>query len=102
VKNEIERPTKVMTQSGSDCRVATLVREEVVVAVGEEIGNGVELEDNGEGDDEGLAGVEVVPKSSEVEMGLGCAVSTEDGTGITDVNSGTGESNEPLIWSSLN
>lgn len=88
-----------MTQSGSDCRVATLVREEVVVvvAVGEEIGNGVELGDNGEDDDEGLADVEVVPKSSEVEMGLGCAVSTEDGTGIEDVNSGIGESSEPLI-----
>jgi hypothetical protein len=94
VKNEIERPTKVMTQGGSDCRVAALVREEVVVvvvAVGEEIGSGVELEDNGEDDDEGLAGVEVVPKSREVEMGLGCAVSTEDGAGITDVNSGIGE-----------
>ena len=99
MKNGIERPSKVMTQSGSDCRVATLVREEVVVvvAVGEEIGNGVELEDNGEDDDEGLTDVEVVPKSSEVEMGLGCAVSTEDGTGIEDVNSGIGESNEPLI-----
>ena len=39
VKNERERPAKVTTQSGSDCRVAALVREEVV-AVDEEIGNG--------------------------------------------------------------
>jgi hypothetical protein len=37
-KNEIETPTKAMTQSGSDCRVAALVREEV--ATGEEFGNG--------------------------------------------------------------
>jgi len=31
---------------------------------------------------------------------LGCAVSTEDGTGIEEVNAGTGELNEPLIPSS--
>jgi len=41
-----------------------------------------------------LAGVEVVSD-------LGCAVSTEDGTGIEEVNAGTGELNEPLIPSSL-
>jgi hypothetical protein len=34
VKNEIERPAKIMTQSGSDCRIAALVGEEVA-AVGE-------------------------------------------------------------------
>ena len=32
---------------------------------------------------------------------MGCAVSKEDGAGIEDVNSGTGELNEPLILSSL-
>lgn len=36
-----------------------------------------------------------------MEIGLGCAVSKEDGAGIEDVNSGTGELNEPLIPSSL-
>jgi len=36
-----------------------------------------------------------------VEIGLGCAVSKEDGAGIVDVNSGTGELNEPLIPSSV-
>jgi hypothetical protein len=60
-KNGIERPTKVMTQSGSDDRVAVFVREEV--ATGEEFGNGddwLELgpEDIGKDNDEGVAGVE--------------------------------------------
>ena len=36
-----------------------------------------------------------------MEIGLGCAVSKEDGAGIEDVKSGTGELNEPLIPSSL-
>jgi hypothetical protein len=36
-------------------------------------------------------------ESNEVEIELGCAVSTEDGTGIEDVNAGTGDWNEPFI-----
>lgn len=36
-----------------------------------------------------------------MEIGLGCAVSKEDGVGIEDVNSGTGDLNEPLIPSSV-
>jgi hypothetical protein len=39
----------------------------------------------------------VVPKSMEVETGLGCADNREDGTGMVDVSSGIGELNEPFI-----
>ena len=44
---------------------------------------------------------ETVPESNVVDIELGCADNTEDGTGIEDVNSGTGLWNEPLIRSSL-
>lgn len=44
----------------------------------------------------------IASESNEVEIELGCAVSTEDGIGIEDVNAGTGDWNEPLIRSSLN
>lgn len=51
-------------------------------------------EDNGKvGDTES----EMVAESNVVEIELGCADSTEDRTGIEDVNSGTGLWNEPLI-----
>lgn len=36
-----------------------------------------------------------------MEIGLDCAVSKEDGRGIEDVNSGTGDLNEPLMLASL-
>jgi hypothetical protein len=39
----------------------------------------------------------VVPKSMEVETGLGCADNREEGTGMVDVSSGIGELNEPFI-----
>jgi len=88
-----------MTQSFKDCRVAAFEGEGAVAAVDEE----AKAENDGvEGDGDGV-GVEadvdagMVPKSTEVETGSGCAVSTEDGTGMVDVNSGTGESNEPFI-----
>lgn len=88
-----------MTQRFKDCRVAIFEGEGVVAVVDEE----AEAENDGvEGDEDGV-GVEadvdtgMVPKSMEVETGLGCANSTEDGTGTVDVNSGTGESNEPFI-----
>jgi hypothetical protein len=61
------------------------------------------LEDNSSDDDESVGGIEseMVSGSKVVEIEFGCAVSTEDGTGIEDVNSETGDWNEPLIRSSL-
>ena len=62
----MEKPTKVMAQSGKHCRVAAFEREEV--AVGEDVDDGdvgLELrpEDDGRDDEEGVVGVddEVVP-----------------------------------------
>lgn len=67
----------------------------------EDNGRDEEDEDNGR-DEEGEDNVgdterDMVPESNVVETGLGCAVSTEAGTGIEDVNSGTGFWNEPVI-----
>jgi hypothetical protein len=63
-------------------------------------------EDNGrdeeDGDNVGDTESEMVPENNVVEIGLGCADSTEDRTGIEDVSSGIGLWNEPLIPSSLN
>jgi hypothetical protein len=60
-------------------------------------------EDNSRDDDGNVSGIEseMVSGSKLVEIEFGCAVSTEDGTGIEEVNSGTGDWNEPLIRSSL-
>jgi hypothetical protein len=73
------------------------------------VGNGeadAGREDNGrdEEDEDNVGGTEseMVPESNAVEIELACADSTEDGTGIEDVNSGTGLWNEPFIRSSLN
>jgi len=62
----MEKPTKVMTQSGKHCRAAAFEGEDVVA--GEDVDNGdVGLElgpvDNGRGDGEAVVGVddEVVP-----------------------------------------
>jgi hypothetical protein len=81
----------VTTESRKGCRAAAFDFEEVVVVDGEvDAGR----EDNGKvGDTES----ETVAESNVVEIELGCADSTEDGTGIEDVNSGTGLWNEPLI-----
>jgi len=62
----MEKPTKVMTQSGKHCRVAEFEREEVAVGEGVDDGDvGLELgpEDDGWGDGEVVVGVEdeVVP-----------------------------------------
>lgn len=48
-------------------------------------------------DDVGGTESEMVPESNVVEIELGCADSTDDRTGIEDVNSGIGFWNEPLI-----
>lgn len=75
----------------------------VVVVVGGEVDAGRD-DDGGDEEGEDNAGgteSEMVPESNVVEIELGCAVKTEDGTGIEDVNSGTGFWNEPLIPSSL-
>jgi len=71
------------------------------------VGNGeadAGREDNGrdEEDEDNVNGTEseMVPESNAVEIELACADSTEDGTGIEDVNSGTGLWNEPFIRSS--
>jgi hypothetical protein len=94
-KNEIDRPRSVTTESRKGCRAAAFELEEVVLVVDagrEDNGVGEEDEDSVEGTES-----EIVPESNVLEIELGCAVSTEDGTGIEDVNSGTGLWNEPLI-----
>jgi len=94
----MERPSNVTTESRKGCCAAAFEFEEVVVVDGEvDVGR----EDDGNvGVTE--SGAEMVPESNVVKIELGCADSTEDGTGIEDVNSGTGLWNEPLILSSLN
>jgi hypothetical protein len=74
----------------------------VLVADGE-VDAGREDEDNSRDDDEDVGGIEseIVSGSKLVEIELRCADSTEDGTGVADVNVGTGDWNEPLIRSSL-
>jgi hypothetical protein len=98
-KNEINRPSNVTTESRKGCRAAAFEFEEVVPVVGGEVDVG--REDNGrDEEDEGNVGgteSEMVPESNVLEIELGCADSTEDGTGIEEVNSGTGFWNEPLI-----
>lgn len=84
-----------MTQSREDCRVAAFEREGAALFDGE-VDDELEMEP-----EERVIVVDNEPKSNEVEIGLGCADSTEEGTGIADVSSGTCESNEPLIRSSL-
>jgi hypothetical protein len=97
-KNDIDRPAKVMmTQSRKDCRVAAFEGE--VAAVEEEVDDGDEgpelVEDGGRVE---RVGAVMAPESIEVvETVLGCADSTEGGTGIVDVNSATGEPNVPII-----
>lgn len=99
-KNEIDRPSNVTTESRKGCCAAPFELEEVVVVDGEADAG---REDNGRDEEDedkvGDAESETVPdsESNVVEIGFGCAVSTEDGTGIEDVNSGTGFWNEPVI-----
>jgi len=99
-KSETDRPVNVMVKSGKAWRIAEFGREEVMV-IGEvddvdEL-EGVDL--GGKDDDEDRVGVvdETVPGCVEVMIWLECVDKEEEGTGIVDVNSGTGESNEPLI-----
>lgn len=91
------------TESRKGCRAAAFDFEEVVVVIGEADAGG---EDDGRNkeDEDNVGGTEseMVPESNAVEIELACADSTEDGTVIEDVNSGTGLWNEPLIRSSLN
>jgi hypothetical protein len=97
-KNEIDRPSNVTTESRRECRAAAFDFEEVVVVDGE-VDVGREDNDRDEEDEDNVGDneSEMVPESNVVEIELGCADSTEDGTGIEDVNSGTGFWNEPLI-----
>jgi hypothetical protein len=102
-KNEIDRPSNVSreSRSGKGSRAAAFDFEEVVLVDGEvDVGR----EDNSRDDEENVGDVEseLFSESNVVEIELGCANSTEDGTGIEDVNSGTGFWNDPLIRSSLN
>lgn len=87
------------TESRKECWVAAFF-EEVVVVDGEvDVGR-----EDCKKDEDNVGGTEseMVPESNVVEIELGCAVRSEDGTGIEEVNSGTGLWNEPLIPSSLN
>lgn len=87
-KNEIDRPRKVTTESRKGCRAAAFEFEEVVLVVDA----GREDDGIGEEDEDRVGGTEseIVPENNVLETELGCAVSTEDGTGIEEVNSGTG------------
>jgi len=97
-KNEIDRPSNVTTESRRGCRAAAFDFEEVVVVDGEvDVGREDDGRDEEDKDNVGDIESEMVPESNVVEIELGCADSTEDGTGIEDVNSGTGFWNEPLI-----
>jgi hypothetical protein len=94
IKNEIDRPSKVMNKTRKGCCAAAFDFAEVAVVVVVDKEVDVGREDDGEvGDTES----EAAPESNVVEIELGCADSTEDGTGIEDVNSETGLWNEPLI-----
>jgi len=88
----------VTTESRKGCRAAAF---EFVVDGEVDAGREDDDRDEGEEDDDGDAESEMVPESNVVEIELGCADSTADGTGIEDVNSGTGFWNEPFIRSSL-
>jgi hypothetical protein len=72
-----------------------------VLVVDGEVDAGREGNGRDNEEDVGNSGNEMVSESNVVEIELRCAVSTEDGIGIVDVNSGTGDWNEPLIRSSL-
>lgn len=94
-----------MTQSCEKCRVAAFAEVEVAVEAGGEVDDGVSplelwFEGDAAGGDVDVDDDDMVPKN-EVDTSLGCADSTDDGTGIVDVNSGTGELNEPVIFSIL-
>jgi hypothetical protein len=67
-----------------------------------EVDAGREGNSRGDEEDVGDKENEIVCESNVVEIELRCAVSREDGIGIEDVNSGTGDWNDPLIRSSLN
>lgn len=89
------------TGSRKGCRTAAFDFEEAVVVDGEvDAGR----EDNGrdEEDEDNVGGIEkeMVPENNVVEIELRCADSTEDWTGIEDVNSGIGLWKEPLMPSS--
>ncbi len=91
-----------MNEGRKGCRAAASEREEVEEAVVEgEVDAGREDNDKDGEDNVGGTESEIIPESKVVEIGSGCAVSTEDGTGIEDVSSGFGFWNEPLIRSSL-
>jgi len=94
-----------MVTRGKDWRIAAFGREEVGEVDDVDELEGLELrgEDDGREDEDGVRVVdkETVPGSVEVKIWLECADSNEEGTGVVDVNSGTGESNDPLIPSSL-
>lgn len=98
-KNDIDRLSNVTTESHKESRAAALFDEVVgvdgVVDVGRE---------DFEKDEDNVGGTEseMVPENNVVEIELGCAVISEDGTGIEDVNSEIGFWNEPLIPSRLN
>jgi hypothetical protein len=96
--NEIDRPSSVTTESRKGCRAAAFEFEEVVVVDGEvDVGGEDNGRDEEDEDDVGDTESEMVPENNVVGIELGCADSTEDGTGIEDVNSGIGLWNEPLI-----
>ncbi len=98
IKNEIDKPSNVRTESRKGCRAAAFEFEEVVVVDGEvDAGREDKGRDEEDEDDVGDTGSEMVPESNVVEIESGCADSKEDGTGIEDVNWGTGFWNEPLI-----
>jgi hypothetical protein len=97
-KNEIDRTSNVRTESRKGCRAAAFEFEEVVVVDGEvDAGREDNGRDEEDEDNVGDTGNEMVPESNVVEIELECVDSKEDGTGIEDVNSGTGFWNEPLI-----
>lgn len=90
-------------ESRKGCRTAAFEVLGVLVGDGEVDAEREESEDESEDGEENVdTEREIIPESNVVETELGCAVSTEDGTGIEDVNPGTGDWNEPLIRSSLN
>ena len=102
-KSEIDRLINVTTESRKGCRAAAFEFEEVAVVDGE-VDAGREDNSRDEEDEDNVGGTEseMVPESNVVEIEFGCADSTEDGTEIEEVNSGTGFWNEPRIRSSLN
>jgi hypothetical protein len=100
----MDRPSNVTIESRKGCCTAAFeILEGAFVGDREVDAEREESEDESEDGEENVdTEREIISESNVVETELGCAVSTEDGTGIEDVNPGTGDWNEPLIRSSLN